>query len=134
PPEFAASPIGKQSVILAHRLEGGRDEVLAFVAVDRPISTDLAEFVRVADLAATRVIREKHDYREVSRLNTTCNGVPGIAIEGRSVGDSGLRYKRRACGLLRNGHGFFFSYLVPEIDAAAREPTLRAIVNATDFQ
>ncbi len=131
PPEFAAQIVGKSGLELARRLEGGRDEAITFVSVMTPISPILDEFARVVDKAGTDRLDR---FVEISREEGTALGVPSVESIGYFFLPSGLRYKRRSWAFLREGHGYSFSYLVPERDAGEQEPILESIVRGTEFK
>ena len=131
PAEFAASVAGTSSIVVTRNLPGGLDEALAFVPIETPISNDLKEFARVIGAAE---VKELHGYVESSALPASCAGKPGIETTGTWKSERGtLTYLRKACHFLHNGHGYSIAYSVPSTHAAAEEPTLRAIREATQF-
>jgi hypothetical protein len=132
PSSFAADPKSPTTLVLARNLPDGTDEACSFVAVETPVSQDLNEFARVVQSAGERQL---HEFAASSRRVTTCNGVAGVEVLGTwTEATTGTVYNRRSCAFLRNGHGYSFSCSVPRQVAAQNEPTLRAIVDATQFQ
>ena len=131
PASFAASTVGTSSIVVSRNLPGGLDEALALVPIETPISSDLKEFARVIGAAE---VKELHGYAESSSVAATCAGKPGIETTGTWRSEKGaLTYLRKACHFLASGHGYSIAYSVPTTLAAAEEPTLRAIREATQF-
>lgn len=131
PADFAASTVGTSSIVLSRNLPGGQDEAMAFLPIEKPISSDLKEFARVIDAAE---VKDLHGYVESSSLPATCAGKPGIETTGTGRSEKGTStYLRKACHFLANGHGYSITYSVPSTLAADEEPTLRAIREATQF-
>jgi hypothetical protein len=131
PASFAAHADGEHIVILAHNLSDGSDEAIDVQGIENPISTDVAEFGRVVHGA---VIARLHEFREVSRTTTTCLGAPGVELIGTWTGpQTGRLFRRVACALVRNGHGYVYSYSVADRLFAERGPYLRRIVDATEI-
>jgi hypothetical protein len=131
PADFAASSVGESSIVVSRNLPGGQDEALAFLPIEKPISSDLQEFARVIGAAE---VKNLHGYVESSSLPATCAGKPGIETTGTGRAEKGTStYLRKACHFLANGHGYSITYSVPSTLAAEEEPTLRAIREATQF-
>lgn len=131
PASFAAKTVAHSSVELVRKLRLGHAEVVALVPIQRPITDDLDELSRVMSNAQIKGLNRftKHYER-----HTTCNGQPGIEIEGvwytKSTGDAVVWH---SCNFMRAGHGYSFSYLVPQADAATQAPYLQKIMDATTF-
>jgi hypothetical protein len=131
PADFAASTVGTSSIVVTRNLPGGLDEAMAFVPIEKPISAELGEFARVVGAAE---VKELNSYVETSSLPATCVGAPGIETTGTWRSKSGaLTYLRKACHFIHNGHGYSIAYSVPSPRAAAEEPTLHAIREATQL-
>ena len=131
PADFAASTAGTSSIVVTRSLPGGVDEALAFIPIEKPITTELGEFARVVGAAQ---VKELRGYVETSALPATCVGASGIETTGTWKSERGtLTYLRKACHFIHNGHGYSISYSVPSTRAAEEEPTLRAIREATQL-
>jgi hypothetical protein len=131
PGSFAAKTVGKSSIVLARNLSDGTDEALVFVSVEKPISDELAEFARVVNGAT---VKELDHYSETSSRAATCNGQPGIEAVGTwGQRTDGGAYRRRACFFLRQGHGYAFTYSMPETHVATDDALLLRIREATEF-
>lgn len=132
PASFAAKTVGTSSIVLARNVPGGLDEALVFIPIEKPVSTELREFARVVGAAE---VKDLDSYVETSSLPATCAGKPGIETTGtwRSTARATLTYLRKGCHFIHNGHGYSISYSVPSTRVADDEPTLRAIVDATQF-
>jgi hypothetical protein len=131
PADFAASTVGTSSIVVTRNLPGGLDEALAFVPIEKPISTELREFARVIGAAE---IKDLNGYVETSALPATCVGAAGIETTGTWKSERGsMTYLRKACHFIHNGHGYSIAYSVPSTHAAEEEPTLRAIREATQL-
>lgn len=134
PASFAAKVVGKSALKASRNLKDGRDEAVTFVSVDQPISNDLREFARVVELATVKKLGEIGSYQEASHTDTRFADVDGIETRGVWTARSGHRYRRWACAFLKDGHGYHFTYLVPEEEAATEEVTMTSILKATDFK
>lgn len=131
PAGFTASTVGTSSIVVTRDLPGGLDEALVLIPIEKPISTELGEFARVVGAGA---VKDFNNYVETSSLPATCVGAAGIETTGTWKSKSGTAtYLRKACYFIQNGHGYSIAYLVPSTHAAAEEPTLHAIREATQL-
>lgn len=131
PADFEAKAINESVLFLTRGLSDGEADVLIFMAIANPPSKDIEDFAARADVKKP----SDWEYREVSRGKATCNGVPGIETVGTwKPAGINTRSRRRWCAFLRDGHGYGFSYSIPEHLATDHEPLLRSIVEATTFK
>lgn len=130
PADFAAKIVGKSGIMLTRNLPDGNAELLTFVSVAAPVTTDLNELSRVINVAE---IKELTGYSEQSRANKPCNGAPGIEIISSWKPADGSPEFRRSCVFQRNGHGYSFAYMLPSELQTTNRPLLEAIVEATTF-
>jgi hypothetical protein len=133
PRDFAASHAGQRSMLLVKNLtEDGDVVMMTFVAVENPISNDLGEFSRVLLDAQGK---ELNAYVETERRPGTCLGVPGIETTAswKSRAAGAKPSARYSCTFLKAGHGYSFGWDVPPARAAAYEPLLKRILEATEF-
>ncbi|MDB4965421.1 MAG: hypothetical protein JWN44_1110 [Myxococcales bacterium] len=132
PAGFKASQDGKHSVILARNLPDGRDEAISFVAVPHPITNDLTKFSHAVQEAGASKLNKFHlDAQHAAR----CNGNDGMEVVGTWVdADSNVTITRKSCAFLHAGHGFAFSYSIPQELAAGHDALLHAIVEAAELK
>jgi hypothetical protein len=131
PDGFTASAVGASSIVVSRDPSAGIDEAVAFIPIEKPVSSDLQEFARVV---GGPLVKDLPDYVEVSSLPASCAGKPGIETTGTWRAEKGtLRYLRKGCFFIDNGHGYSIAYMLPSTRAAEEEPTLRAIREATQF-
>ena len=131
PPDFAAKKVGKSVIVVSRNFSDGTDEAIAFTPIETPISNDLNEFARVVDIAETETLNR---YTEKSKQPGLCGPSPAIETTGRWIGkQDGTVYERRSCIFLHNGHGFAFTYSVPEKHATAELALMKKMIAATDF-
>jgi len=128
PASFAAKTVGKSVVMLARNLDGGLDEAITFVPIEKPISDELGEFARIVAKAEEGAL---DGFTLTSSGPATCNGQSGTQKTG--TWGSSATYIRRACYFLRNGHGYSVAYIVPQSRAAEETPVLVQIVEAMEF-
>ncbi len=131
PASFAAKTVASTSVELVRNLSLGHDEAIVLVPIQRPITNELDELSRVMSNAQTsRLNRFTKRYER----HTTCSGQPGIEIEGVwYTKSSGVPVVWHSCNFVRDGHGYSFSYLVPQSEETTQGPYLKKIMEATSF-
>ena len=116
---------------LARNLGLGSDEAIVFVPIQKPISDELDELSRVLANAQTKRLNR---FTKRYEKHTVCNGQPAIELEGvwytEDTGTAGIWH---SCNFVKDGHGYSFSYLVPEADEATQGPYLKKIMEATTF-
>ena len=131
PASFAAKTVASASVELVRNLGLGHDEAVVLVPIQRPITDELDELSRVMSNAQTKRL---NGFKKSYERRATCNGQPGIELEGvwftRATGAPVVFH---VCNFMRDGHGYSFSYLVPQAEAATQGPYLKKIMEATTF-
>jgi len=131
PASFAAKTVASSSVELVRNLTLGHDEAVVLVPIQRPITDELDELSRIMSNAQTRRLNR---FTKRYERRTTCNGQPGIEMEGVwYTKASGAAVVWHSCNFMRDGHGFSFSYLVPQANEASQGPYLKSIMEATTF-
>ena len=134
PADFAAKALNEEVFSVSRSLPDGEADVLTFMAIANPISQDNDEYLRVVTQADSEKPSE-WEYREVSKGKVTCNGMPGMERVGTwKPAGTHARSRRRWCAFLRDGHGYGFSYSIPEHLATDHEQLLRSIIEATTFK
>jgi hypothetical protein len=131
PASFAAEKVGTGSIVLSRNLPNGHSETVSFVTIEEPISHELAEFARVVQAAQ---VKKLDGYAPISERTTACNAVTCIESTGTWHSSLGsVTYRRLGLAFIKNGHGYAFSYSVPQTEAATDELLLAKIVESTDF-
>ena len=131
PVSFAAKTVASTSVELVRNLSLGHDEAVVLVPIERPITDELDELSRVMSNAQTSKLNR---FTKRYEKHTTCNGQPAVEIEGVwYTKASGTAVVWHSCNFMRDGHGYSFSYLVPQSEEAAQGPYLKKILEATSF-
>lgn len=129
PASFAAKTVASTSVELARNLSLDRDEAIVLVPIERPITDELDELSRVLVHAQTKKLNR---FTKRYEKRTICNGQPAIELEGVwHAKGSGTAEVWHSCNFMKDGHGYSFSYLVPEADEATQGPYLKKIMEAT---
>ena len=130
PAAFAAKSPLPETVVLAHNFSDGGDEAVAFSAIPTPVTDELQEFARVVQRGA---VSKLQNFKESGHSNIKCNGVDGVEFRGAWGDGPTGSYFSRACAFVREGHGYYTWYSAPFGKQAEREPILKAIVDATEF-
>jgi Zn-dependent protease len=85
--------------------------------------------------AMDKTLREHYGFEPGAPKEATCNGEPGLRTVGPAVfPKSGFRLRVSACAFTKWGRGFYFVSMASVAFAAAEEPVLTRIVEATEIQ
>jgi hypothetical protein len=128
PPWFKAEPLQNNGVMLTFDDAG---QAISFVSTETPPRPDLHD---MAQWVEEGVEQAYPGFRRTGRHDDRCHGVPCVRFDGAwSDGEAHEKQRYRACAFIRNGHGHFFYWSLPETRADDGEAMLRSIDDAVEF-
>jgi hypothetical protein len=138
PADFAARRIAKGTIVVSRNGLSG-DEAIGLVAIADPITDDPAELSRILELEAQKTLAEKggtYTFGDPESAKCVAGSAshPGVQRVRTYRSALGVEYSGWSCTFVAGGHGYKFSYLVPQGRDASERPLLKRIMEATELK
>ena len=122
-------PESEKNIVLLSGEASGVSATLGFVSIREPVTDQVDEFDRVIHGAVSKKLEA---YVELSSGDCKFGGVRGIEHVGTFV-SKGIPVIRHSCHFVRNGHGYAFSFTIPQPSQPKAVLELQRIQEATEF-
>jgi hypothetical protein len=137
PADFAARRIAKGTIVVSRNGLSG-DEAIGLISVADPITDDPAELSRILEVEAQKNLAEKggtYTFGDPEPAKCVAGSAshPGVQRVRTYRSPLKVEYTGWSCTFVAGGHGYKFSYLVPEARAASERALLKRIMEATEL-